>query len=82
MGGGEEVQFNVFFLTWMHFWRQGLHMELPSEFQGHFYMILTRFGHIFGSLFANKKENHNEIKQGDRETGSKSNEYVGTPNTH
>ena len=29
-------------------------MELPSDFQEHFYTILTRFGHIVGSLFAKK----------------------------
>ncbi len=35
--GGEKVQFNVFFLTWMHFGRQGLPMELPSDFQEHLF---------------------------------------------
>ena len=53
-GRGGESQFNVFFLTWMHFGRQGLPIELPSDFQEHFYTILTRFGHIFGSLFGKK----------------------------
>jgi len=38
----------------MHFGRQGLPMELPSDFQEHFYTILTRFGHICGNLFAKK----------------------------
>ena len=52
--GREKVQFNVFFLTWNHFGRQGLPIELPSDFQEHFYTILTRFGHIFGSLFGKK----------------------------
>ena len=52
--GGEKVQLNVFFLTWMHFGRQGLPIELPSDFQEHFYTILTRFGHMFGNLFAKK----------------------------
>ena len=56
--GGGKLQFNVVFLTWMHFGRQGLPMELPSDFQEHFYTILTRFGHTFGSLFAQKKRNH------------------------
>ena len=51
-GGGKSNL--MFFLTWMHFGRQGLPMELPSDFQGHFYMIWNRFGHIFGSLFAKK----------------------------
>ena len=82
MGG--RIQFNVFFLTWMHFGRQGLPMELPSDFQEHFYTILTRFGHIVGTLFAKKrrevKKESNKVN--DRETSFKSNEYVGTPNTH
>ena len=52
--GGEKVQFNVFFLTWMHFGRWGLAMELLSDFQEHFYMISTKFGYNFGSLFAKK----------------------------
>ena len=52
--GGGESQFNVFFLTWMHFGRQGLPIELPSDFQEHFYTILTRFGHMFGSHLAKK----------------------------
>ena len=52
--GGEKVKFNVFLLTWMHFGRPGLLIELPSDFQEHLYTILTRFGHIVGSLFAKK----------------------------
>ena len=80
--GGEKVQFNVFFLTWMHFGRQGLPMELPSAFQGHFYTILTRFGNIFGSLFVKKGREIKKIEQGARETSCKSNEYVGIPNMH
>ena len=51
---GGEVQFNVFFLTWMHLGRQGLPMELPSDSQEHFYMILAKVGNNFGSLFAKK----------------------------
>ena len=54
LGGGEKVEFNVFFLTWMHFGRQGLPMELPSDFQEHFYMILTKFEDNIRSLFAKK----------------------------
>ena len=57
--GREKVQFNVVFLTWMHLGRQGLPMELPSNFQEHFYMILHRFGKSVGSLFA---KNGREIK--------------------
>ena len=56
-------------------------MELPSDLQEHFYTILTRFGHTFGSLFA-KKGREITKKQGDRETSRKSNEYVDAPNTH
>ena len=84
LDGGGKLQFNVFFLTWMHFGRQGLPMEFPSDFQEHFYTILTRFGHICGSLFAKKKKIHQKRKTNkvtDRETSCKSNEYVGTPNT-
>ena len=29
-------------------------MELPSDFQEHFYTTFTRFGNIAGSLFAKK----------------------------
>ena len=32
--GGEKVQFNVFGLTWMHFGRQGLPMELKTISKG------------------------------------------------
>jgi hypothetical protein len=58
----------------MHFGRQGLPMELPSDFREHFYTILTRFGHTFGSLFAkkgreiNKKTNKVTEKQAARAT--------------
>ena len=51
-GWGESP--NVFFLTWMHFVRHGLPMELPSDSQEHCYMILPTFGHKFGRLFAKK----------------------------
>ena len=43
-----ESPISCSFLTWMHFGRQGLAMELPGDFQEHFYMILTKFGNNFG----------------------------------
>ena len=49
---GGVVQLKVLFLSWMHFRRQGLPMELPSNSQQHFYMSLTSFGNVCGSLFA------------------------------
>ena len=65
--GGEKVKFNVFFLTWMHFGRQGLPMELAGDFQEYFYMISTQFGDNLG--------------RGSNEMTEKEEQWMTTPST-
>ena len=71
-GGGWGRKINLMhFLTWLHLGRQGLPMEIPSDSQEHFYIILAKS--VAVCLRRKQNESQNTFKQDDREIGFKRN---------